>query len=418
MSTDTSFQDMLNDYLPNELLKEELVKRDYVLTTAEKDDTWKGGPLIVPFKGAGASSVSFGALTASDDVSEDDYVRGQVDSPKEAWGTMKFNHRDIMEHGSLSPQNLLKMLPDTVDDFIDKFKNVVSTNLLNGAAFATLTADGDASGNITVDRPDRFDIGQKVYVDDDNSSPASGYVRTIIMDTGVVTLYDARSGGSVVNLSTYTVAQNAKCYFAGAQASSFSSIRDSLLSAAHGGTSTLYGQTKTAYPYLQAVNIDGSAITSANMLSEIFKGLVQVCKIGKGKPTEVIMSLTNLGYCMSIIEAQKGSFNVVPNSQKVSEYGWMEIMVGSVTKGMLKLVGVQEAEDDTIMIMDWRAVKFYSNGFFQKRKSPSGNEYFEVRATTGYYYLVDICLFGELVVQRPSYCGIIYGIDVAAAEGA
>jgi len=50
MSTTRTFQDMLNEYLPNRLLKEELIKRDYILSTIDKDDSWKGGKLIVPFK--------------------------------------------------------------------------------------------------------------------------------------------------------------------------------------------------------------------------------------------------------------------------------------------------------------------------------------------------------------------------------
>ena len=43
MSTARSFQSMLNEYLPNKLLKEELIKRDYILTNVKKDDNWKGG---------------------------------------------------------------------------------------------------------------------------------------------------------------------------------------------------------------------------------------------------------------------------------------------------------------------------------------------------------------------------------------
>jgi hypothetical protein len=82
-----------------------------------------------------------------------------------------------------------------------------------------------------------------------------------------------------------------------------------------------------------------------------------------------------------------------------------------VAKGSLKLIGVQESDDDIIMFLDWSALKFYSNGFFKKRRSPDGIEYFESRATTGYTYIVDMCLFGEIVVQRPSYCGILHSIS-------
>ena len=114
MSTTRTFQDMLNEYLPNPLLKEEFVKRDYILQNIEKDNNWKGGTLIVPFKAAGASSVSFGSLTADSDIAEDTHVRGQVSGHKEVWGSMIFNHRDLMEHDVISEQNFLKQAHSAV----------------------------------------------------------------------------------------------------------------------------------------------------------------------------------------------------------------------------------------------------------------------------------------------------------------
>lgn len=419
MGTTRTFNDMLNEYLPNELLKEEFVKRDYLLSKVEKDDSWLGGNLVVPFKAAGASSVAFGSLTASNDIAEDKYVRGGVSGHKEVWGSMIFNHRDLMEHDQISEQNFLKILPGTIEDFMDYMKNVVSVNLLNGAHFAKMIADpatgivvaGDASGQVYVDRPDRFVIGQKVVVDDDDSGTATGYVTAINMNTQMITIQDARSGGAAVNLSGYSVAQNAKFYNDGAQSNSFSSLRNALLSSANGGDSTLYGVTKTLYPYLQAINVSGTDITASNIMEKIFDALTTIRQFGRGNPTDVVMSYKNLSSCIKRIEASKGAFNVVPGSQRASQFGWTEIEVGSVTKGALKLVGVQEADNDIIMFLDWRALKFYSNGFFKKRRSPDGIEYFESRATTGYTYIVDMCLFGELVVQRPSYCGILHSIS-------
>lgn len=422
MSTTQTFQEMLNEYLPNELLKEELVRRDYVLMTVDKDDSWKTGTLIVPFKAAGASSVSYGALTASDDVAEDKYVRGEVSSAKEIWGTMLFNHRDIMEHDQVSEQNFLKVLPDTIEDFIDYVKNVLSVNLLNGSHIATLTVNYTGTdGLVTVDHPDRFSIGQKVIFEDAPSSgPFTAYVKSININTGVLLLVTTR-GGSTTDITggvDMTTANTARLYHPGAIASSFSSLRGALLAASHGGDTTLCGETKTDYTFLQAINISGAAITAANILEKLFLSFVEVRRLGKGNPNECLMSWTNLGYCMAAIENSKGAFNVVPGTTKASPYGWMEITIGSVTKGMLKLVGIQEADDDVIMFIDWRAVKFYSNGFFQKRKGPNGNEYFEIRATTGYQYLVDICCFGELVVQRPSYCGILHTISIVKTVSA
>lgn len=419
MATTRSFQDMLNEYLPNDLLKEELVKRDYLLSKIEKDDNWKGGQLIVPFKAAGASSVAFGGLTAANDIAEDKYVRGQVAGHKEIWGSMIFNHRDLMEHNAVSEQNFLKLLPGAVEDFMDYMKNVVSVNLLNGAHFCTVIDNSAAggvanptnAGLVSVDRPDRCVIGQKVKLKDGDTAAGTYYITAINMNTKTLTL-SATRGGAAADLTAYTVAQAAKLYNDGADTGTnvFSSLRGAFLSAANGGDASLYGQTKTAYPYLQAINVSGSGVTSANIIEKIFDAFTTVRQYGKGNPTDVVMSYKNLAYCMKVIELQKGPFNVVQGSQKANPYGWTEIEIGSVTKGGLKLIGVQEADDDIIMFVDWRAMKFHSNGFFKKRMSPDGKEYFEVRNTSGFQYIIDVCLFGEMVVIRPSYCGIMHSI--------
>ncbi len=412
MGTTRSFSTMLNQYLANPILKEAVVKRDFMLSTVEKDNDWKGGDLIVPFKANGSSSVKFGGLTASDDIGQDLYVRGSISTQPELWGSLIFNQRDIYEHDELSEQNLLKMMPDSIDDFADNFKQVVSLNLLNGAAIAAATADGTSAGLITVASPDRFQIGQKLYVDDDDSSPAVlGYIVDINVNTGVLHLQSARSGGTDVDLSGETVAQHAKLYNDGQQSNGFSGLKSMLLSSANGGSSTLYGQTKTAYPYLQAINVSGAAATAVNLMEKVFTALVTICRLGKGKPTDAVMSYTNFSYCVNIVETSKGAFNVVPNSQKTSQYGWMELSIGSL-KGMIKLVAVQEMDEDWIAFIDWRALKFYSNGYIKKNKSPDGNEYFVIRGANGYQFIVDICLFGDMVLLRPSYCGIMYSISI------
>ncbi len=412
---------MLNDFLPNELLKEELVKRDYLLNKVEKDDSWigasgasgNGGNLIVPFKAAGASSVSYGQLSASNDIAEDKYVRGVITTQPEVWGSMIFNHRDLMEHESVSEKNFLKILPDAINDFMDYMKNVVSVNLLNGAAFAKTTAVATANdGLLIVDRPDRFVIGQKLVVT--GVSDATVYVGGVNLNTSTILVWTTRAGTTAYDFSANNVAVGAGIYNDGAKTGAFSSLRDALLSSTNGGSATLYGQTKTAYPYLQAINISGADITQANIVEKCFKAFTTTRRIGKGNPTDIVMSYTNLGYVMAVVEASKGAYNVNPGSKKASQFGWTEISIGSVTNQELKFVGVQEMDDDIIMFIDWRGLKFYSNGFFRKRKSPDGIEYFEVRAQAGFQYIVDVCLFGDLVVHRPSYMGILFGISIAA----
>lgn len=420
MGTTRTFQTMLNDFLPNELLKEELVKRDFLLSKIEKDDTWigastgqagNGGALVVPFKAAGASSVAAGALSASTDIAEDSYVRGVITAQPEIWGSMIFNHRDLMEHETVSEKNFLKILPDAVNDFMDYLKNVVSVNLLNGAWFAKATAIASTNdGLLIVDRPDRFVIGQKVIVA--GVSDATVYVGAINLNTRTITFWTTRAGSTVYDFSANNVAVGGKCYNEGFKTLGFSSLRDALLSSANGGSSTLYGQTKVTYPYLQAINIDGAGCTQANLVEKLFDGYTTTRRLGKGNPTDIVMSYNNLGVVLKIVEASKGAFNVDQGSKKASQFGWTEIKIGSVTNQQLSFVGVQEMDDDIVIYLDWRGLKFYSNGFFRKRKSPDGIEYFEVRATTGFQYIIDVCLFGDIVVHRPSYMGIMYGIAI------
>ncbi len=153
MATTRSFQAMLNQYLPNELLREELVKRDWILQNVERDDSWKGGDLVVPFRGA---RVAFGSLTASTDIAQDNYVRGTISGGyPEVWGSMLFNHKDIIEHDKISEQNFLKLLPDTVEDFMDWMKQCVSLSFLNGPAFGAIASGaGGVGGTMTVNRPE------------------------------------------------------------------------------------------------------------------------------------------------------------------------------------------------------------------------------------------------------------------------
>lgn len=416
MSTSRSFQSMLNEYLPLELLSQELQKRDYVLKTVEKKEDWKGGQLIVPFEGQAASSIEFGQLASSTDISQDNFVRGTISTQPEVWASLIFNHRDLMEHdGKIPESTFLKILPNRVDAMMQKFKMTTSVNLLNGPHFATATVDGTALGVLEVDRVDRFEISQKVSLQDNNTAAAFYYVIAIDVNggtlaKGAVTLSATRGGGAA-DISAYTVAQAAKVYSPGAQSGSFTSIVSQVLSAANGGSTNLFGVAKTSAPYLQAVQIDGSSVSASNILDKIFDGYTRKLILGKASgQVEVLMSLKHFGSCLKLIEVQKGPFNVKPGSRSTSVYGWDTIEIGSVTGQLIKLVGIQEMDDAQILFMDWTGVAFYSNGMFKRRTAPDGKQYFEIRATTGYSYVLDHCLFGDIVVYAPAKQAVMYGI--------
>jgi hypothetical protein len=414
-TVNSSFQSMLNEYLPNRMIMEELIKRDWFLSNLEIDNGWQGSKIVVPFKGAGASTVEFGQLAASNDISQSTYVRGSIDSYVEAWSSLIFNHRDLMDaEGKIPEATFLKILPGEVDGMVDYFKQVVSTQLGNGSHFAKFSTDGQAGGTFEVDHIDRFQIGQKIEIDDDNSAPLAVYVTAINVNvatvgTGTLTVSLTR-GGVAADVSAYTTAQNAKCYHPGVLTNgAFNSIKSTLLSAANGGSSSVHGVSKLLYPILQAVNIAGSSVTATNILDKLFDGYTTVRRKAKGNANTIVMSFKHLGSVMKVLESQKGPF-IVTKQPSASIYGWTEIEITSV-KGTLKLVGIVEMDDDAIFYLDMKSMVFRTRGGFRKRKAPDGREYFESRGTTGYQYIVDMCLFGELEVNAPGHNAVMYGIS-------
>lgn len=427
MSTNRSFSAMLNEYLNFDLLNEEHIRRDYIMKNVERDNDWKGGPYIVPFKGGDASSWSHGSLTPEADITENTYVRGSIDDYREIWGTMKFHGRDLIEHdavsgqptGKVNEQTFLKNLPGQIEDFMDSGKEVISTQILSGAHFAKLVADATANdGIIEVDHPERFTVDQKVVVDDGDSSAITAYVaRTggIDINNSKIKLVTTLGGSTVVNFSgnNMTVAQGAKCYFPGAETSTnpFTSLHDQLLSAANGGSASLFGKTKLNYPYLQAVNIDGQDWTKANCLERLFDANVKIRKLGKVGMTEVVCSYTLLAAVEKIIEAGAGAYKHVDT--EVHAHDWMKITI-SGPKGRLTLVGVNEQPDELAYFLNWKGLQLASNGNFRIQKDPdTGKMYYTVRSTSGYTYIVDISFYGEFIAFRPSTMGVVYNLDIA-----
>lgn len=409
-TVNSGFSAMLNEYLPTKLFWEELVKRDWFFANVDVDNSWKGGQIVVPFFGARASSVEWGQLPDESDISSSLPVRGTISAYKEAWGSLSFNGTDLMQHdGRISEDSFLRILPDEVDAFMGYFKQVVSQNILTGSHFATLTADGDTGGTgfMTVDKIDRFQIGQKFYLDDGNSSPVALYVIAVDINTNIVTVSDSR-GGSAFSISGYTTAQSAKCYHPGAQASSFTNLKDVLLSAANGGGSTVHGKTKATYPILQAYNHLGSSITKANILDTIFDAYTAIRTRAKGNANVVLLSYKHMGSIMKLLEIRNGMYSA-PKMPNTSVYGWTELEIVSV-KGALKVVAIQEMDDDTIFLLDMKSFTFRTNGGIRRMKHPDGLEYHTVRATTGYKFITDHCLFGELEVRAPGHNGVIYSV--------
>lgn len=428
-TTNADFNNMLKDYMPYELLFEELMKRDYFLSKVEKDQSWTNGPLQVAFMGGNASSYSYGELTDIGDITEDRPIRGEVSSYKEIWGTMLFNHRDLDQHGDMA-KTFLKILPDRLEDFISRFKEIVSVNLLNGTHFAIFDDanlfNNLAGGILGTDRPARFTVGQYIEAATAGVAPIGvGYVESINIDQKTIHIVvDKALAGADVDFTG--LAAGDRFYIRGANAvgpsQAFTALRDQLLSpgnaAPYTGSTNLFGTSKLAYPHLQAPNFNATGVIGDDFLDFIFDKLVETQTLGKGKPTDVIMSYKNLGHAMKALEgglvgnqsATQGR-RYSAGDTKADVFGWTEIQVTGIS-GSLKLVGVQEMDDDIVYMMDWRSVKLHSNGFFERRTAPDGKQFYETRSASGYQYVIDTRFYGELVVSKPSHCGVLYNVQL------
>ena len=396
------FNAMLNDHLHYDLLKQELEKKNYLWKTLEKDDE-VAGDIIVPFEAAKASSIKRGGgPTAVSSITKYKYTRGSVsfDNIPKVWGSMIFNWEDIMTHeGRVKQKSFLgTFLPRQLEDFTVKFAEEINHAALNSAHKDEAVAAGTDQGVIEVKRIERYEIGEYVKF----AGSEDGYVSAIDVNTNKITVVTTLGGSTGVDLTG--VAADEKIYKDGADTSSnqMTSLRDALLTSANGGDANIYGVSKLASPFTQAINVDGSDITANNILSKLFDGIVTFRKKAKVGAMEVWVSFKHLGSIMKILEQDKGPYKMEPGSMKVNEYGFTEIMLWGPKTGAIKVVGLQELDDDVIYGIDPKSMKFHSVRGIQKVKTPDGNYYTVSRSeTTGFDFVCDLYYRGDLIVSRP-----------------
>lgn len=435
MATSRTFEAMINDYLSLDLLRTEL-KRMYLLDKVKKDNSWIGGNgtqgYVVPFISGNASSLSFGSLTAAGDIAEDEPVRATLTTQPELWGAMVFNAKDFMQHeGKKRELSLMKSIKNTIEPFMTYMKSALSDVLVGGPHFATVIGiTNAATGHLQFDRIEKFSLGQKVIVRE-AATPAAvvGYVMAINKETGDVLFNTTRAGGVATDYTALGagVLVGDKVYYdglvntaTGALQNQFTSLRSTLLSAANGGSTTLYGLTKTSYPFLQALNIDGSTLTSANLVEELFRIYVEEIElktknINDKKANNYWLSPKNYAKAMIILEKYKGQYYTVPGKKDASVYAWTSITIGNGSGAEITLSKVPEMADDIIPCVNWESFLLASNGYFRFNENPNKPgqiHYFEVRATTGYTYIIDTCFMGDLLNICPESNAIIHSVSL------
>jgi hypothetical protein len=411
MPITTTFDEMLTEKLHPELLKNEIIKRTDILKKIEMDNSWKGGAYGIGFREAAAGSVQFDGYTDADDVAMGEYKRGEITEPQALTGTLKFHSKDLISHDTnkITEASFLKILPGAVNDFADEFRVILANNLLNGKVLAKGIANGNADGELVVDRIERFKVGMKVQVEDADTALAPYYVikinKTNLFAPKIV--LSATRGGAAANLSAYTTASTGiKIYHPGAKAKGFLSIKEILSPE----VTALWGLNKADYSYLQPVALSGADITSANILDKMFDYVTENQIINGSDADEFWVSGRKFASILKLLEGEKKAFNVVPGSMKVSKFGWREIQIGSQSGLLITIVSVPEMDDDVMMLINPKHFKFASNGFIRQAVDPDGNKYTKVRTTSGFVFLLDYEVFGQLVCICPSKQLLVHSV--------
>lgn len=403
------YNDMLNEHLHYDLLKSELNEKSYLWKTIEKDDE-ATGDIIVPFQKQRATSVKLGGgPSATNDISQHKYTRGslaQADRPK-IWGTLKFDYEDIFHHdGRMKQKSFLgTFLPKQVDDFTKYFASTLNHGFLNSEHLDVATGTGSTAGVLAVSRIERFEVDQKLYIEGNNY-----YVTAVNVNGDTVTL-SATRGGSAADVSS--IGADEKIYQDGFNTGNrLSNLKSLLLPEADGGAANIYGVSKTASVFTQAISVSGASMTSANVLTKIFDAIVVYRRKAKGGLVECWLSYKHFGQVMKTLEQDKGPYKAVPGTTKSSEYGFTEITIFGPETGAIKFVALPEMDDDIIVLANPKSMKIHSNRGINKVKSPDGNFYVTDRSsTTGYSFITDMLFEGDIIVHHPSENLILHSID-------
>lgn len=421
---------MINEYLPFDVLEEETKKQSWLLDNCTIKKDWHGGDIIVPFKAGKAGTVTMGGLPATTSISRSSYVRGKLTTMKEAYGSLIVYEKDLMLNGKVNVQNFIKILPDQLDDLKEVFAQAVSLQVLNGGPLDVVTVAGTAGGVVSVAHPERFTIGMKLTFKGTAES-ATGFVASINMNTGALLIVtephgstgcvlNADDGGTPNDVTAADIDAGDAVYVSGGDDHNFTSLQSMLLpSGIHSAPSTLFGQTKVTYPFLQSIYKDGDSTctSAAGLLADMFDTQGKAHRRG-ASPKEWGMSWTNYLAIKKAIELGSNSYRIIDTGKTSSTYaGTKTITIGGV-EDELTIRAVREWPDYLAMALDVKDLEFHTapGGFFTALADPEGKKYYTVRtagtgASAGYAYVTDIALRGEFIHTKPWNTAVLYRTD-------
>jgi hypothetical protein len=408
MSLVSNFDVLLREYAPNDLLINEVTRVNWLLKKLKKDTQWPLGQYQIPLETNEASRFEWGALPAAADIPLAGYAKPYVSAPKQLLGSMLFDQVDLERHTGDMRKSFLSIIPQKINQFIERMSETINMSLLSDGSICALTANGTAGGLVTVGkaRVTLFTERQKVQLKGTGAAVlTTGYVRNIDVNAGTFLLYSAPTGGAVVDVSLQTTTLASKVYVVGATVERATSLVDIIFSAANGGQDTLYNGSlvKSASAVFQPYFSDvSSATTGATFIQALYDTLYECEEMGRGGiQREVILPYNAYKAVAKAAEANRkyemGKEDVI--------YGSSSVMLTG-PHGAMTLRAARALPQDKCFFIDYSALTIASRGDLIKKANPmSDDECFEVRNTTGYQYICDKKAEFELVVTNPQKLG-------------
>ena len=472
-----NFGNMLNLHLTGKFMYLKFMHDTYLMRKIKDfDRNWKGGPYPITFEGGETSNYQAGpGVISAKKFQRQSVVRGSVPNYKQIHTGLMFEHEDINRLNETDVNKRVAWYAQLIQRTTTRLKNRFifenTQTMLTGQIFSNLTALTLVNSNteiqdITVDEPERFVLGQRLRIKAiADASPnvtevVEVYVREINISTGVIMLAATSDitatlvhpskllvgeevSGTGLNVARFTIASpsTVTVHLPGnEEGKGFTSIKEQLLPAANGGSDTIFGLTKTKYPFLQAMIKDGSGIGNKvigylDMIFDLFEeaivrgqlyndaadsmplgesGARSIMKRG-AEFTDLVVSLKWYGIFMKWYQRKRGIYYQQLKGSEVPFYGGRSFVLYGSTQNALRVVGVAGMGDDFMILMGNDCMRLSTDKFIEPYVNPDNNKFFTIRTDgKSYSYLCDMRLYGDLVFKRPSGAAVLYGLKVPA----
>lgn len=418
MALKADLNSLLREYAPDQCFINEMKRLNYYWSKINKDKKWiPGSTYPVQFETGQHSTFVMGGLPAVADINGATYAKANIASPATIIGSMKIHEKDLEKHSGDMKKSFLDFWPEKSKQFMKRFEERMSVLLLGDGSICTATANGTIGGVLKLDRPHLLTIGEKVEIDDDNSTPVAAFVRKINLNTKEVTFYDAPTGGAVVDLSGYATANKAKVYITGTSSSgeSFNNLKSFILPSTLGGSDTIHGLNKIDNgPILQALYVDGSGWNTAKKLVEgLYDFYYQYDFLGRSEENEITVSYDKYQW-ISLYLQQAKQYMAKDQTAGVGYKGLT--LVGP--NGDMKIKALRDMTSDLAPVIDFSAVEFAGQTLFKMKHKQNGDLFHTERvagAGGGYVHIVDIEVEGQHVCKAPGKLAAVHSLPTIAS---